>query len=77
MNYRGFTGTDCIRLKRGVCRIDLKQCRKNCPLRKTKIEQALYEFENSIMKYNYIYAKFQETISLLRKKLKALKKKII
>ncbi len=33
---------DCIRLKRGVCRLDLKPCKENCPLRKTKEEQRLY-----------------------------------
>ena len=31
--------TDCIRLRRGnLCRLDLKPCTKNCPLRKTKEE---------------------------------------
>ena len=30
--------TDCVRLKRGVCRLDLKPCKENCPLRKTKEE---------------------------------------
>ena len=33
---------DCIRLKRGVCRLDLKPCKENCPLRETKEEQRLY-----------------------------------
>ena len=29
----------CIRLKRGLCRLDLKPCKENCPLKKTKDEQ--------------------------------------
>ena len=29
----------CIRLrKNNLCRLDLKQCKENCPLRKTKEE---------------------------------------
>ena len=35
---RDTTETKCIRLKRGVCRLDMKPCRENCPLRKTKEE---------------------------------------
>lgn len=34
--------TDCVRLKRGVCRLDLKPCKENCSLRKTREEQRLY-----------------------------------
>ena len=35
--------TKCIRLRRNdLCRLDLKPCRNNCPLRKTKEEQRLY-----------------------------------
>ena len=34
---------DCIRLRRNnLCRLDLKPCKENCPLRKTKEEQQLY-----------------------------------
>ena len=30
---------DCIRLRRGhLCRLDLKPCKDNCPLRKTRQE---------------------------------------
>lgn len=29
-------GMDCVRLKRGLCRLDLKPCKENCPLRKTE-----------------------------------------
>ena len=33
----------CIRLrKNNLCRLDLKPCKENCPLRKTKEEQRLY-----------------------------------
>lgn len=33
----------CIRLrKNNLCRLDLKPCKENCPLRKTKEEQLLY-----------------------------------
>ena len=35
---RDFMETDCIRLKRGVCRMDMKPCRERCPLKKTKEE---------------------------------------
>ena len=38
MIYRDFMATDCIRLKRGLCRLDLKPCKEDCPLRKTKEE---------------------------------------
>lgn len=37
-DYFGQAPDDCIRLKRGVCRLDLKPCRESCPLRKTKEE---------------------------------------
>ena len=34
---------DCIRLRRNnLCRLDLKLCKENCPLKKTKDEQQLY-----------------------------------
>lgn len=30
---------DCIRLRRGtICRLDMKPCKDNCPLQKTKEE---------------------------------------
>ena len=35
---RDFMATNCIRLKRGVCRLDMKPCRENCPLHKTREE---------------------------------------
>lgn len=35
--------TNCIRLrKNNLCRLDLKPCKENCPLIKTKEEQQLY-----------------------------------
>ena len=35
--------TNCIRLrKNNLCRLDLKPCKGNCSLRKTKEEQRLY-----------------------------------
>lgn len=43
--YFGQTHNDCIRLKRGVCRIDLKPCRKNCPLKKTREEMEQHRKE--------------------------------
>ena len=36
--------TDCIRLRRNnLCRLDLKPCKENCPLRKVVEEQELYD----------------------------------
>lgn len=40
--------TDCIRLKRGVCRLDMKPCRESCPLRKTKEEMEQHKKETRI-----------------------------
>lgn len=46
--YRDFMETDCIRLKRGVCRIDLKPCRERCPLRKTREEMEQQRRSNEV-----------------------------
>ena len=48
---------DCIRLrKNNLCRLDLKPCKENCPLKKTKEEQELYDAD---VKFNsfYLYIK--------------------
>lgn len=34
---------DCIRLRRNLCRLDLKPCKEKCPLRKTKDEVEQYK----------------------------------
>lgn len=39
----------CIRLrKNNLCRLDLKQCKENCPLYKTKEEVEQYKKETRV-----------------------------
>lgn len=42
----------CIRFKRDLCRLDLKPCQHDCPLKKTKEEQELYDAD---VKFNSFY----------------------
>ena len=45
---RDTTETKCIRLKRGVCRLDMKPCRESCPLKKTREEMEQQRRSNEV-----------------------------
>lgn len=53
-NCRDFMETKCIRLKRGVCRLDMKPCRESCPLHKTREEMEQQRKSNEARYYSLL-----------------------
>lgn len=60
---------NCIRLKRGVCRLDLKPCGEKCPLKKTKVMQDWHLAEVKIEEVNLRCDSMRKAVESLRKDL--------